>query len=63
MAPDELGFSVRELMDLYTFKNEPLDPRRVEELRGELAGRTDGAATARGVGFREGACRRGSDFR
>ncbi len=42
-APDELGFSVRELMDLYTFKNEPLDPRRVEELRGELAGRTDGA--------------------
>ena len=43
MAPDELGFSVRELMDLYTFKNEPLDPRRVEELRGELAGRTDGA--------------------
>jgi hypothetical protein len=42
-APDELACSVRELMDLYTFENEPLDPRRVEQLRGELAGRTDGA--------------------
>ena len=37
-APDELGFSVRELMDLYTFKNEPLDPRRVEELAGNWPG-------------------------
>ena len=38
-APDELARSVRELMDLY--KNNSLDPRRVDELRRELAARGD----------------------
>ena len=38
-APDELACSVRELMDLY--KNNSLDPRRVDELRRELAARPD----------------------
>lgn len=42
-APDELAFSIRELMDLYIFKNEPLNPPRVEELRAELTGLTNGA--------------------
>jgi len=40
-APDELACSVRELMDLYTFENDSLDPRRVDELRSELAARPD----------------------
>ena len=38
-APDELARSVRELMDLY--KKNSLDPRRVDELRRELAARPD----------------------
>jgi hypothetical protein len=38
-APDELARSVRELMDLY--KNNSLDPRRVDELRRELASQPD----------------------
>lgn len=42
-APEELASSVRELIDLYTFENEPLDPSRAEELRRELAGGADGA--------------------
>jgi len=40
-APDELACSVRELMELYTFENGSLDPRRVDELRRELARRPD----------------------
>ena len=40
-APDELACSVRELMDLYTFENDSLDPRRVDELRSELAALPD----------------------
>src|SRR6266481_3929567 len=40
-APDELACSVRELMDLYTFENDSLDPRRADELRCELAARAD----------------------
>jgi len=40
-APDELACSVRELMDLYTFENDSLDPRRADELRRELAARPD----------------------
>ena len=37
-APDELACSLRELMDLYMFEGRvPLDARRVDELRHELA--------------------------
>jgi hypothetical protein len=45
-APNELACSLRELMDLYTFEYDALDPRRVDELRRELAAlpETGGAA-------------------
>lgn len=36
-APDELACSLRELIDLYTCEYRVLDPRRVDELRRELA--------------------------
>jgi hypothetical protein len=36
-APDELTCSLRELMDLYTFEDDVLDSRRMDELRRELA--------------------------
>jgi hypothetical protein len=36
-APDELAYSLRELVDLYTFEYDVLDTRRVDELRRELA--------------------------
>ena len=35
-APDELACSLRELIGLYTFENDLLDARRVEELQHEL---------------------------
>jgi len=37
-APDELAYSLRELMDLYTFEDDVFDARRVDELRRELDG-------------------------
>ena len=37
-APDELAYSLRELMDLYTFEYDVFDARRVDELRRELDG-------------------------
>jgi hypothetical protein len=36
-ALDELASSVRELIELYTFEYDSLDPRRADELRHELA--------------------------
>src|SRR5260370_2267755 len=35
-APDELAYSLRELMDLYTFEGDVIDMRRVDELRHEV---------------------------
>ena len=35
-APDELAYSLRELMDLYTFEDDVLDRGRVDALRHEL---------------------------
>ena len=35
-APDELVYSLRELMDLYTFEYDVFDARRVDELQREL---------------------------
>jgi hypothetical protein len=36
-APDELAHSLRELIGLYTFEYDVLNPGRVDELRRELA--------------------------
>jgi len=35
-APDELAYSLRELMDLYTFEDDVFDACRVDELQREL---------------------------
>jgi hypothetical protein len=35
-APDELAYSLRELMDLYTFEDDVFDTHRVDELQREL---------------------------
>ena len=35
-APDELAYSLRELIDLYTFEYAVFDTRRVDELQREL---------------------------
>src|SRR5262245_30759888 len=37
-APDELAYSLRELMDLYSFEFDVFDARRVDELQRELDG-------------------------
>jgi|SRR5262245_20178714 len=42
-APDELAYSLRELMDLYAFEYDVFDARRVDELQREL----DGLPTSR----------------
>jgi hypothetical protein len=46
---DELACSVRELMDLYTFEYDSLDPRRADELRRELAARPDTGGAGQAV--------------
>jgi len=37
-APDELVYSLRELMDLYHLEGDVVDGRRVDELQRELDG-------------------------
>jgi hypothetical protein len=46
-APDELACSLRELVDLYTFECDVLDPHRVEELHRELDALPEGAGPGR----------------
>jgi hypothetical protein len=44
-APDELACSLRELVDLYTFEYDVLDPHRVDELHHELDALPEGGGS------------------